>query len=60
MNTHRPHVDPGLYRGLIDFQIDAIAEHHHQTGEPVWHSLHVVLDTPVCHCVACQRKERTQ
>lgn len=47
----------GAVRGLLPHQINAIAGHHYATGESVWHSLHVVLDTPVCHCVACQRGE---
>jgi hypothetical protein len=43
--------------GVSVDQIDAIAAHHFQTGDNVWHSAHVVLDTlRVCPCFHCQTK----
>lgn len=45
----------GAVRGLDAAQIEAVAKRHHETGESVWHALHVALETPQCNCVACRR-----
>lgn len=42
-------------RGLTAEQVNAVAQHHHDSGESVWHSVHVVLETPQCQCVPCKR-----
>lgn len=43
----------GCVSNMTDAQIKAVAEHHHTTGDCVWHSVHVVLGTPRCHCGDC-------
>jgi hypothetical protein len=41
-------------RGMTEDQIKAVAKHHHETGDCVWHSVHLALKTLHCYCADCQ------
>lgn len=39
---------------LTPEQVQSVAMHHYTTGDSVWHSVHVVLNTPRCNCFKCR------